>query len=314
MLLLFSLFFLFLLLLYPDVCLQGAKNGLILWFENVLPTLFPFMVLSLFMVKTGVSTRISKACPAFLQRLLGIPKAGIYPVIIGMLSGMPVGAKTVATLYGQGELSPAESEYLLCLCNNISPAFLLSFIGSYCLGLGPSRYALLVILYVSAFFSARILKPLWKNASIHSVPAAEKTVPSCRHLSHTPWIAALNAAIMESLHTLAFVGGYIILFSLLGNVILSFSSNHITGIATLLLEITTGSSFLRTSAIYSPAQKIILLGAFSSFGGLSSIAQTSSVVTSSGLSVIRYSAGKLVQAFIAGILCFLFFFVIRNHW
>lgn len=314
MLLLFSLFFLFLLLLYPDICLQGAKNGLILWFENVLPTLFPFMVLSLFMVKTGVSTRISKACPSLLQRLLGIPKAGIYPVIIGMLSGMPVGAKTVATLYEQGYLSPSESEYLLCLCNNISPVFLLSFIGNYCLGLGSSRYVLLIILYVSAFFSARILKPLWKKASPHAVPTSREPVSSCQIPTHIPWIAALNAAIMESLQTLAFVGGYIILFSLLGNVALSFSSNRITGIATLLLEITTGSSFLRTSAIYSPAQKIILLGAFSSFGGLSSIAQTSSVVTASGLSIIRYSIGKFVQAFIAGILCCLFFFVVRNHW
>lgn len=313
MLLFFSLFFLFLLLLYPDICLQGAKNGLILWFETVLPTLFPFMVLSLFMVRTGVSTRISKAFPSFLQRLLGISKAGTYPVLIGMLSGMPVGAKTVAALYEQGALSSSESEYLLCLCNNISPIFLVSFIGDYCLGLGAYRYILLIILYISAFSSAKILTPLWKGASPCPIPASGNTTSSCQTSPRIPWSGALNAAIMEALQTLAFVGGYIILFSLLGNAALSFTSDRITGIAALLLEITTGSSFLRTSAIYSPAQKIILLGAFSSFGGLSGIAQTSSVITASGLSIIHYSIGKLVQALLAGILCCLFFFVISNY-
>lgn len=314
MMLLFSLFFLFLLLLYPDICLQGAKNGLILWFETVLPTLFPFMVVSLFMVKTKVSTIISKACPSFLQRFLGVSREGIYPVLIGMLSGVPVGAKTTVTLYKKGALSASESEYLLCLCNNISPMFLLSFIGDYCLNLGSSRYILLIILYISAYLSAKILRPLWKRASGSPVSFSQKSTSRIQDNDNISWIGALNSAIMEALQTLAFVGGYIILFSLLGNVLLSLSAGYVTGFVTALLEITTGSSYLHTSTLYSPAQKIILLSALSSFGGLSGIAQTSSVVTESGLSVIRYSIGKLLQALIAGMLCFLFFFVIRNHW
>lgn len=329
MLLFFSLVSLILLLLFPDICLAGAKDGLLIWFETILPTLFPFMVLSLFMVQTKISEKISSFFPAALRKLLGISPMGAYPVLIGMLSGFPVGASVTVTLLKEGKLSFKESSYLICLCNNISPMFLLSFIGGHCLGLGWQRYLLIPILHLSAFASARLISPpTWTKRSsalssihpLHSedkpndIPSSQKEKDSVTPASHTATslITACNTSIMSALHTLAFVGGYMMLFSLISRLLLTLSPHPVTNIVAALLEISTGSSYLAKSCALPYTHKIILLGALSSFGGLSSIAQTSSVITEAGFSIIRYSVSKLLQAVITGVLCILFFLVIGN--
>lgn len=322
MLLFISLLCLFLLFLFPGICLQGAKNGLLLWFNVVLPTLFPFMTLSLFMTKTSLCHKLSRLCPAPVRKILGVSSAGVYPVIMGLLSGFPVGAKIVNTLYQEKQISRKEANYLLCLAGNISPMFLTTYIGEHCLHLGSKRYLLLPVLYISAFASANILKHfIFSRYNEDGPDMQEKTLAAPaspdyqtqKPVENSPHrltaITALNQAVSDSLCTLAVVGGYIMLFSLLGNVILCLMPATPAAILTTVSEITTGSSYIRTITSFSPLQKIILLSSLSSFGGLSSVAQTGSVVTEPGLSLPCYVLGKVLQAVINAALCLLVFLV-----
>ena len=90
--------FLFLLLFNSKECIVLASNGLLIWYKNMIPTLFPFMVLSGFLVRT----KISYALGAFLRPILGIllplPTHMLYVVFMGFLCGFPMGAKIVADM------------------------------------------------------------------------------------------------------------------------------------------------------------------------------------------------------------------------
>jgi len=103
------------------------------------------------------------------------------------------------------------------------------------------------------------------------------------------------------------IGGYIILFSILAQMLKDIG----TGFALLkamgmsLLEITTGISQL-CSLNLAVNKKIVLTAALASFGGLSAIAQTKSVLQDSRLSISSYIAVKILNAFIAAILSVLY--------
>ena len=49
---------------FPETVCQGAKTGLLLWFQTVLPALLPFMIVSGFFVKKN-----SKNCMDFTTKI-----------------------------------------------------------------------------------------------------------------------------------------------------------------------------------------------------------------------------------------------------
>ena len=43
---LFSVLCFFLLLTFPKLSIEGARDGLLLWFQTIVPTQFPFLICS----------------------------------------------------------------------------------------------------------------------------------------------------------------------------------------------------------------------------------------------------------------------------
>ena len=292
---LFLILLLALLLLFPTACLEGARSGLLLWFHTVLPTLFPFLFVSSMLLATGAAHTVSRLLKPILAPIFRVSTDCCYAILIGLVSGYPLGAKTCAELVQDGSISRQEGQYLLCFCNNASPMFLISFIGSSLLGL-PHRSCLLfwLVVIVSAFFTG-ILYRLFSKYSApqnhYSLYAAGKSVDS---IADSPLEYALETAIQ----TIVKVGGYIILFGILGHLItrLSLPFPLLQGMLAGVLEITTGSSSLPS------ALKTALICAVTAFGGLSSVLQTKSVLGSSGLSVATYLYTKVLHALLAAAL------------
>lgn len=141
------------LLFCPAVVNQGSKDGLLLWFTVVLPALFPFMVFSRTMMKTGAAGGIGHLLYPFLHRLLGLSENGCYAMAVGFLSGYPLGAKTAADLLQDEKISYEEAQYVTGFCNNASPMFLLEYIGVYCMGL-TKPWVVLVVVYGTAILNA----------------------------------------------------------------------------------------------------------------------------------------------------------------
>ena len=93
--------FFVLMLCFPRETFEGATSGLLLWFQIILPTLLPFIILSNLLIHTNAVTYISNIIKPFIQKLFRVSNYGCYAVFVGFLCGYPMGAKVVADLIRQ---------------------------------------------------------------------------------------------------------------------------------------------------------------------------------------------------------------------
>ena len=88
-----------LLLCFPNLCLHAAQNGLLLWFNKVLPSMLPFMIfINILVPLNGLQGFISH-CTPLAQRLWHLPGESFFAFLMGVLAGYPMGAKVVKNLY-----------------------------------------------------------------------------------------------------------------------------------------------------------------------------------------------------------------------
>ena len=304
-LLIFTL--LLLLVLLPKICLEGATTGLLLWFEHVIPALFPFFVFSKIILALNI-------CPKKLKPF--------YPVVMGMISGCPTGTYLLADMIDEGTLTKQKAQSMLILCNNASPAFLINYIGCGCMPAGNNKYLALICIVISSFMVFLINKLInniknkhynyisknynSNNKHTHYKTPGSSTLHSNDHKTPESFSCILESTILKSAELLVLIGGYIILFSIISNIII-----HIVpyAIPKLLLgsipEITVGSKLLSTTSLIQNEQiKSAAIATLCGFGGLCGISQTIAPIRSSGMSVRSYVLNRMFCGIISGLLFF----------
>lgn len=292
--------FLALILIFPANAYIGAKKGLLLWFNTVLPTLLPFIIMSNLIIRLQITKPLSKFLYPFFHFIFRVSKGGCYPILIGFLSGIPVGAKSVGDLYSNGSIEEEEAQYLLGFCNNSSPMFIIGYIAIAQLNMKELRGPLLFIIYISGILSAflyfRILK-LNKRKKVYVSEYSNNFIDVVEPKFN---FTVLDTAIMDGFEVITKVGGYIILFSIPAQIVTSFGSpdNLLKLLSIGLLEITTGINQISMSSLDLNI-KIVLITMITSLGGLSGMAQTKSVISNTRLSFGTYFKVKLIHVVIA---------------
>ena len=302
---------LLLLLWKPAVSLAGAKDGLNLWACVVLPTLLPFMLCSAAVVASGGIPLLTAPFAPFLSRFLGISPSGCYVFLSGLLCGYPMGAKTCADFLSRGMISRQEASYLLAISNHPSPMFLLGYVMAGMEALCPVPLFLLSIylpILPVAFLASRMYGYGMGSGPGRGDHAAHGNLPAAGSppLSVEPEGFSFDRDFMGCLESMVRIGGYILVFSIMAAYIRELSplSSRWNACLLGLTEITTGIHALKQS-LDGPSLAAAL--AFtSSFGGLSGLFQTKSVLNLSreplsgeqkknaGLSIRHYVLWKLI--------------------
>ncbi len=117
-----------LMLCCPKEVFNGASEGLLLWFQILFPTLFPFLLITDLLMATGGIRMISKVLSVPFGILSRVSGEGTFAVVAGFLCGYPMGAKITADLIRNQSISVEEGTYLLSFCNNTSPIFIINFL------------------------------------------------------------------------------------------------------------------------------------------------------------------------------------------
>ena len=291
------MFLFFLMLLRPQVVLSGASKGLMLWFEVILPTLYPFLLLSSFLLTTGNLRLISNILGGLFCKFLNVSPNGSFVVLAGFLCGYPVGAKLAADMYKSGYISRKEGCYLLSFCNNTSPSFIINYLVLRTLGdkklLLPSIVILTAAPLIVSFFTRRFYRsePL-KNIRHSPQPSSDRATWTFREI---------DACIMDSFETLIKVGGYIILFSVILSLLQSIDTPAWFACLLSFLEITNGLEILKSLHLTKAICYPLMLG-LTAFGGLCAIAQTQCMVQKAGFGILPYITQKLAAALTASLL------------
>ena len=118
------------LLLYPSDAIQAAKDGLLLCYNVIIPSLFPFFVLSSLVVELGLAGYLGRLLEGIMRPVFNVSGACACAFALGFIGGYPVGAKTAIRLYETGMCTKTEAERLLAFCNNSGPAFILGVVGA----------------------------------------------------------------------------------------------------------------------------------------------------------------------------------------
>lgn len=274
------------LILDTKTALAGAQKGVALCIQTVIPSLFPFFILSILL--TGAITGRSFRFTESICRLFRIPHGAEGLLAAGLLGGYPVGAQCVSQAFRNGQLSGADARRMLVICNNCGPAFLFGMAAAV-FNTWYVPWLLWAIQIVSCFAVARVL------------PAACLPVPT-RRVKHLTLFQALD----RSLKVMASVCGWVVLF----RVVIAFLEGWCLWMLPLemqvgisgILELSNGCFEL--FRIDDMGLRFILCAGILNFGGICVTLQTMAVSTPK-MDRSLYFPGKILQCCISMLLAWL---------
>lgn len=253
--------------------------------KTVIPSLFPFLVLSGYINSSLAGQRLKLLRP--LGRICGIPSGCESSLVLGLFGGYPIGAQCIGAAYKSHTLSKQDAERMLGFCNNAGPAFIFGMLsGMFSNALMP--WVLWAIHICSALVCGCLLPGKSKQEAC-GVQSSQITAAK---------------AMEQGLKAIATICGWVIVF----RVAIRILTIRVLWLAPLLqqimfvgfMELTNGS----LEAVYLPEElRFVLCSVFLGFGGVCIAMQTASVAK--GLRIHVYLIGKILQASVSGIVSLL---------
>ena len=207
----FFLLFLFaaVIVRHPAEISASVKDALFLCADSVVPSLFPFFVISNLLISLNIGTFCEKYLRKITKPLFGISATLSPALALGLIGGYPVGAITCSETYSQKLCTKDDAERALAFCNNCGPAFILGAIGSGIFSSGKTGAALLIIHVLSALTTGVLFR-------IFNPPPKIETTFMQNCASKTPGIAkALTSSVAKALSSSLSISAYVVLFSAL---------------------------------------------------------------------------------------------------
>lgn len=284
------LLILLLIPLYGEAMSDGILRGIRLCATTIIPSVFPFMVLSSMMIGYSVFDKMDFLSRPF-EKLFHVNKNGLPAFLCGAFCGFPLGAKCAAEAYGHGYLSKDECERLICFSSNASPAFLICGVGAL-----QGSTAEGVLLYAVMLLSAIVIGVLLGRGH-----TAHKVQMHCQYRNFS-FTDAIERAGIGTL----FVCSYLLLFSALIGILQKFVLKNAFFSAFLLplLEIGSATAFLSTARI-SPLLRRALTAFAVSFGGLSVHLQSAGLLRGTDISMRKYYVSKFLQGMLSFAIVFI---------
>ncbi len=315
------LLFVICLVIFSNSNLVATANGLKLWANNVVPSLFPFFVAVELLSNTNVVYYLSKLLDKFMKPIFNVPGVGAFPFIMGLISGYPVGAKIVSNLYENGSCTKDEAERLLCFTNNSGPLFIMgtvgiSFYSNSVIGL------ILLLTHICASITVGIVLGLISRKRKNNFKNINNSsIQKKKDLKVSDLGEVLGNSILNSIKTILMIGGFVTIFSVVISILqrtkilvmissffantFGFNQDLVLGFITGLIEFTNGLSIISNIHLKAISTNIILSSFILGFGGISITLQVLSIIAKSKLSIKKYVLGKLLHGLIATLYTFL---------
>ena len=86
-------------------CRAAVEEALSLCARSVIPSLFPFLVISSLLLAMGFGDLTASVLSGLMEPLFRIGGPGSAALVLGLLGGYPIGAKTAGELYQSHALS-----------------------------------------------------------------------------------------------------------------------------------------------------------------------------------------------------------------
>ncbi|QDI90617.1 sporulation integral membrane protein YlbJ [Salicibibacter halophilus] len=320
------------LMVFPQEAFDASLRGLSIWWDVVFPSLLPFFIISELLISFGVVSFLGAFMEPFMRPLFKVPGTGGFVWAMGIASGYPAGAKMTTRLWKDKRITTIEAERLVSFTNASNPLFLF---GAIAVGFfhDPALGILLAVAHYGANFFVGIIMRFHgkeeassrskKKLALPSVKAAFQMLHEERLRDDRPIGKILGDAVQSSVQTLLMIGGFIILFSVINEIlsllnvtavlamivgvilaVFQFSSELSVPMISGLFEMTLGSQL--ASLTDAPLkQKIIITSFMLAFAGFSAQAQAGSLMAETDIRFRPFFIARCLQGVIAAILTYL---------
>lgn len=287
------------LVLLPNVSMQAFFSGLLIWATKVLPALLPFFILTKLLSYTEFITSVGNKLSPFTKKLYGVGGVSGYVYVMSIISGYPVGAKLTSDLYNNQIITKKQASTITSFTSTSGPLFVLGTVGIGLFNNAKLGIIILVSHYLSALTNGLIYR--------------QKNKTDTFSLSTKTSDNFLNESMTSSILSIMTVGGFIALFYMILNVLLSInafgalntllelvgvSSEVTTSIISGLIEVTTGCIMLSKTSLSFNATALIL-SFLISFGGISIHAQAYCFLKNFEMPYFRFFLQKLTHAILS---------------
>lgn len=307
------------LLLFSNNNLVAAQNGLALWATKVLPTLFPFFVATELLCQTNFTYILGKILNKFMKPIFNVPGESAIAIILGTISGYPVGAKVVCNLKHQKIISKIEAERLIAYTNNSGPLFILGTVGIALFGNKKIGITLLISHIISSLLVGYCFR-FWKKDKFDINYRETKFNSKLTPLKISDIGEILGNSIKKSISTILLIGGFIVIFSVIlsiletsgilvicSELLSNFGIPKEVSLSTIsgIIELTNGVNSVAVLSSSYYTLSILLTSFLLGFGGISVLLQVYSIIAKEGISIKPYFYGKLLQGFFSVIFTFI---------
>jgi len=275
-----------LLLAEAESARAAALQALRLCACSVIPALFPALALSSALTALGFGEWVSPLLARWMTPLFRLPGAAGSAVVLGLMGGYPIGARTAAELYRNGALTRQEAQRLLTFCNNSNPVFLISLLGAGVF----SSVRTGVWLWLIHLLAALLVGLVFRRGGGRSVP------PPVPPRAQESAAGALVRAVGDAALSMVRLCGFVVLFYVLSRPLLCLGGR------TAALAVGVTELFSLTPLLTADRFSFILASGCAGWGGLSVLGQTAAALEGSGLSLRPCLLGKLLHGLLSAAL------------
>ena len=290
------------MIVFPQEAIASGRKAINLWMQDVLPALLPFFI-----------------CAGFLQNIgvMRYLKAGVFPFAMSVLSGYPMGAGIIGNLRRSGELTVDEAGRMLSYCSTSGPAFMIGAVGAGMMGSGKLGVVIAAAHYCGALINGAVYggsairgKRSHKNIKRESLVSSDLSGMETAAVScyETDILGALTDAMIMAFRSLGIILAYIVIFMFITDILTSagifaliknpWSEALVKG----MLEMTVGCEAAAGMTALSKTAQCVLCSFIVSWGGMSVLGQTMSMLAGTGITISYVVIMKLTHGlFSAGV-------------
>lgn len=302
------------MIVFPEVALRSAEKGVSLWASSVLPALLPFFICTNFMTRLGIPFIIGDAFEMPFRRIFGAPGVSAFIFTVSITSGYPMGSKLIGDMGRAGQITKAEARQMLTFCSTSGPLFMLGAVG---VGMLASPIAGAIIAashYLGAITNGvfyRVIHDI-KEYFVRTKQLGDPHKSTKEEISREKHVMKLEDSILDlftlsilsSLKSLGIICGYIVLFTMMTDfVVYSGVFNWLAPVWMALgkgiFEMTVGCNSVAATEGLLFITTCALCAFLISFGGLSIMAQSLSMMRGVGISSFYYLKIKVTHGLFA---------------
>lgn len=310
----------------PGQAFDATLQGLTIWWHIVFPGLLPFYVLTEMLIAYGFIHGLGTLLGPLLRRFMRLPGEGAYLYPLGFIAGFPSAAQAAAKLHTQGRISAQEASRLAIASHFCSPMLLIVVIATGFMH-APSLGLLLACVHIAAGILAGITHALLRSKDAASAdeepvksraprkqPGILASMETAHRLDGRSFGKLLGDTVADSVQALMRVGGYILIFALVIQIISRVMPSGVPSyVLSAIFEVHLGSFRISEAESSSPALQMALLGAGLGWGGLCGYFQVRGVLKPAGISTKGFLTTRLLHGGYAFLLTLLVWKPV-SHW